>query len=93
MIDIGERINMAKKRKGKNANIFQPETGENKMPSPALQSPANAAAMASGFAGLGSVGSINEEIMEILFPQTQTDDFENFLNDLRLQIWNYKDAD
>ncbi len=73
---------MAKrKNKKKSAPLFPPETGENKMPSPALQSPANAAAMASGFAGLGSVGSINEEEMT------------DFLNELRDLVWELEDAD
>ena len=80
-----------KKRKNKNASIFPPETGENRMPSPALQSPANAAAMASGYAGLGSVGSINEEV-KMLFPEQTGKDLEEFLDKLRQQIWSSFDA-
>lgn len=79
---------MKKKRKSKkNAPIFPPETGENKMPSPALQSPANAAAMASGYAGLGSVGSINEEV-KLLFPEQQSQELEQFLEEIRKKIWS-----
>lgn len=55
------------------------------MPSPALQSPANAAAMASGFAGLGSVGSINEEVKS-LFPNPN--ELESFLEEIRKKTWS-----
>lgn len=64
---------MIKKKKKKSAPIFPSETGEDRINQVALQSPANAAAMASGFAGLGSVGSINE--------------VEAFLGQLRKMLW------
>jgi len=60
---------MSKRKKKKQDSIFPPETGENKLPSPALQDPAIAASISSNFAGLGSVGSINEEVGKLLVPE------------------------
>lgn len=69
-----------KKRKKKSAPIFQPETAEPGKAANiqmALASPAAASAMASGYAGLGVTGSINEET-------------DKFLNDLRNIIWQLR---
>jgi hypothetical protein len=71
-----------KKRKNKNASIFPPElakqdAGRAANPQMALASPADAAAMSAGYAGLGAVGSINEEV-------------DKFLNDLRGIYWGIK---
>lgn len=55
-----------KKSKKKSSPIFPPETGEVKPQPIAMQSPADATALASGYAGLGCMGSIGEEIENIL---------------------------
>ena len=93
---------MAKKRKKKSAPIFPPETGENRMPSPALQSPADAAMASASFAGLGAVGSINEDqynhpevqkALDNMAKQIAEEVDEDCLNELRALIWGLKDAD
>lgn len=77
---------MAKKKKKKGAAIFPPETGENRLPSPALQSPANAVAASASFAGLGSVGSINEEVQK-LFPEQTKEELEKIMEEWRNLVW------
>lgn len=74
-----------KKKKSKTP-IFPPELSELER-SPSLQDPSIAAALSSGFAGLDSVGSINEEI-KLLFPENQEQDFEAFLDTIRKNIWS-----
>lgn len=85
---------MAKKKKKTTASIFPPETGENRMPSPALQSPADAAAMASGYAGLGSGGAMGEEWIDQKVGEMIADGkLEEFLEHLRVQIWKSGEND
>ena len=79
---------MAKKKKKTSAPIFPPETGETRLPSPALQSPTDAAAMASGYAGLGSGGVMGEEWIEQRVNEMVADShLEEFLEHLRVKIW------
>lgn len=64
-----------RKKKKKNAAIFPPETGDNKIPTPSLQDPSVAAMSSAQFAGLSGIGQMGEEI-------------ESLCEDLRKLIWN-----
>jgi len=83
-----------RKKNKKSAPIFPPElakqdAGKAANPQMALASPAEAASMASGFAGLGSVGSINEEIIQALPEnQAETKEMREFFENLRNMIWD-----